>query len=160
MRALRCVLPDALSILFLRPRLLSCSLSSVFYATMAAKSSKAALTRHKRSRPKKGGKSGRKENFDGHRAEFCAEVLPGLIAIQGQPRHEHGPYWLKTLSAYWALFPWNLPLHVDPTEDTVDPTLQNPDLLKDEVLMKQKSDVVADIEAVSEWSYIRTVFSD
>lgn len=82
-------------------------------------SSQPTRDRRKKARQKKakkGGKAGNQGNFHGERKSFFAEHFQAYSAVKGKGKRLMGNYFRLLFAAYWAKFPWYLPLDKDPCD--------------------------------------------
>ncbi len=83
--------------------------------------SNATKDRRQSKKAKKGGKAGCQGNFHGQRAAFIAEYFPDFVKVRGKARAIQNKFWKKCWDAYWARFPWNVPLDRDPDASDFPP---------------------------------------
>lgn len=77
---------------------------------------------------------GNKGNFRGSRLTFLEARIQKYILAVNSGLHKH--FWNDLFADYWATFPWNLPLNVEPTEG------MTPEEPKTEEEQKQKADIL------------------
>lgn len=97
-----------------------------------------------RQKAKKGGKAGNQGNFHGERLAFMDEHFQGYRDVKGKGKIIMGEYWTALFPAYWAKFPWYLPLDKDPDQLPLFPAPE-----ASEETTAEKGRVIKKTEAVS-----------